>query len=90
MSEAFAEYLEVGLLKESDCYKKILLDGCIVKKGDAEISDLRFFMKKYKNETSPKLQVYKSNLNGKEFIKDFYNFDEAINCFRSLIKGVVE
>lgn len=81
------EFLEVGLLQRSDCYKTVLLEGCVVKNGDVEMSDLRFFMKKYSNENSPKIQVYKANRNGKEIIENFYNFDEAITCFDKLVKG---
>lgn len=80
------DFLEVGLLQRSDCYKTVLLEGCVVSNGDVEMSDLRFFMKKYRDENSPKLQVYKANRNGQEFIKSFYNFDEAIACFDKLTK----
>lgn len=82
-----SDFLEIGLLQRSDCYKAVLLDGCVVQKGDVEMSDLRFHFKQYRNESSPKIQVYKQNKKGKEFIKGFYNFDEAVTCFNELTKG---
>lgn len=81
------EFLEMELLQRSDYYKAVLLDGCVIKNGDVEMSDLRFHMTKYRNESSPKIQVYKHNKNGKEFIESFYNFDEAVKCFDKLVKG---
>lgn len=81
------DFLEIGFLQRSDCYKAVLLDGCVIQKKDVEMSDLRFHLKQYSNEASPKIQVYKNNKKGKEFIKSFYNFDEAVSCFNELIKG---
>lgn len=81
------DFLEMELLQRSDCYKAVILDGCIIKNDDVEMSDLRFFMKKYRNEKSPKIQVYKQNKKGKEFIENFYNFDEAVTCFDTLVRG---
>jgi hypothetical protein len=80
------EFIEMGLLQRSDCYKAVVLDGCIVQKGDVEMCDLRFFVNRYRNESSPKLEVYKHNRKGKETIEAFYNFDEAVSCFDRLVK----
>lgn len=77
-------YWETELLNESDYYKKVLLDGCVVKKKDVEMCDLRFFFtRRNENNDQPRIQVYKHNKNGREEINIYHNFDEAFFAFAS-------
>jgi len=77
-------YWETELLNESDYYKKVLLDGCIVKKGDVEMCDLRFFFtRRNEKNLQPRIQVYKHNKNGREELEVYHNFDEAFYVFAS-------
>ena len=82
------EFWEIDALTLEDCYKSILLQGCVVQKGDVEMCDLRFFYHKYENEHSPKIQIYKKNVNGQEYIQMFHNFTEAAAQFVELTKGI--
>ncbi len=69
-------YWETEILNESDYYKKVLLDGCIVKKSDVEMCDLRFFFtRRNEDNNRPRIQVYKHNKNGREELNIYHNFE---------------
>ena len=82
------ENWETKLLNQADYYKKILLDGCIIKKYDVEICDLRFFYRpRYRNDSKkPRIQIYKTNKGSKEVIEEYHNYNEAFSRFNSLTK----
>lgn len=81
---------EANLLKEADYYKKVLLDGCIIKKYDVEMCDLRFFFRSRSrsryNLEKPRIQIYKANKGSKEVIEEYHNYNEAFSRFNSLTK----
>jgi len=62
-----------------------VLDGYIVKKGDTELCDLTKHMKSYGDR--PRLQVYKAHFKGEEYVREFYNYREAVSNFLELSKG---
>lgn len=76
---------ETEILPQADYYKKVLLDGCLIKKHDVEMCDLRYFYRrKYDpNPHRPRIQIYKKNRGGKEIIEQYHNFDEAFSRFSS-------
>ncbi|REK54568.1 MAG: hypothetical protein DWQ49_11075 [Bacteroidetes bacterium] len=81
---------ETNLLNQADYYKKVLLDGCIIKKYDVEMCDLRFFFRsrsrgRYDLE-KPRIQIYKANKGSKEVIEQYHNYNEAFSRFNSLTK----
>lgn len=81
------DFWEVDVLPRIDYYKRVVLDGCIIQKDGLEMCDLRFHYKKYRNERSPKIQLYKSHYKGGEFVKMFHNLDEAIEQFFKMSEG---
>jgi hypothetical protein len=81
------DFWEIGVLPREDYYKRVLLDGCIVQKDGIEMCDLRFHYKKYRDEHSPKIQLYKSDHKGSELVKMFHNFDEALSEFFKISEG---
>lgn len=84
-----SQYWETNLFQEVDYYKKILLDGCLVKKKDVEMCDLRFFFRRrYEpNPDRPRIQIYKKNRGGKEIIEQYSNYDDAYVRFATLVQG---
>ena len=81
------EHWETELLDQATYYKKVLLDGCIIKKYDVEMCDLRFFYRaRHRNNSKPRIQIYKANKGSKEVIEEYHNYDEAFSKFSSLIK----
>jgi hypothetical protein len=80
------DFWETDLLEEADYYKKVLLDGCIIKRRDVEICDLRVFHKRKINVSdSPRIQVYKMNKGGQEVVETHHNYNEAFFRFKELI-----
>ena len=81
------EHWETELLDQATYYKKVLLDGCIIQKYDVEMCDLRFFYRaRYRNNSKPRIQIYKANKGSKEVIEEYHNYDESFSKFSSLIK----
>lgn len=83
------ENWETRILPDTDYYKKVLLDGCIVQYRDIEMSDLRFQVGKYASSDSPVIQVYKKNTGGNEFYGLFYNFEQAVSKFNELKRRIM-
>lgn len=82
------ENWETQMLPDTDYYKRVLLDGCVVQYGDIEMSDLRFQMGKYASSDRPVVQVYKKNPGGNEFYGLFYNFEQAVSKFNELKRRI--
>lgn len=80
------QFWETELLPVIDYYKKVLFDGCSIQKKDVEICDLRFYHQKKYDPKFPRIQVYKKNTGGREFIKTYHNVDEGISKFITLSK----
>jgi hypothetical protein len=80
------DFWETKVLPVDSYYKKVLIDGCVIKKGDTELCDLRHFVRRYSQEERPRLQIYKENRGGTEYTKLFYNYEEAITEFIKLGK----
>ena len=81
------DFWETSLLEEADYYKKVLLDGCIIKKRDVEICDLRIFHKsksRIKLSDAPRIQFYKMNKGGSEVVETHHNYNEAFFRFKEL------
>jgi hypothetical protein len=79
------DFWETDLLEEADYYKKVLLDGCVIKRRDVEICDLRVFHKRKINiSDSPRIQVYKMNKGGREIVETHHNYNEAFFRFKEL------
>ena len=81
------QHWENTILRNSDYYKKVLMDGCIIKKGDVEIYDLRcFYKRKFDQSRKLRIHVYKANRNKKEILEEFHNYNDAFLRFESLVK----
>ena len=79
------DFWETSLLEEADYYKKVLLDGCVIKRRDVEMCDLRIFHKsKIKTSDAPRIQVYKMNKGGSEVVETHHNYNEAFFRFKEL------
>ena len=78
------KHWEIDLLQDVDYYKRVLMDGCVVKNKDVEICDLRIFVDKYRGSERPVIQVYKANKGDKEYCQTFHNFGQAVTTFQEM------